>query len=204
MRRGHAAHEPSPQAQFHARTHLGDKALQHRDAGEQHLVPAQPADGVPEQGAGPIGARPAQRAQPAAKAEPDAPIGELPVTVAGANLARMPPPLIALAVGAHAGGISYTELGRQDLQDRVRHGRRVFQEGAEKADRRQLQRITQAMTVTPLGRDPFAILVVQVEITRQLVRREGVRIATVAFPLRGGQEADRHGVTTLRRRRPLG
>lgn len=69
LRIRHTAPEQTPQARLHARAHLGDKALQHRDARPQHLVADQPAVGIVEQRAGTVGARPAQGAQPTAKPE---------------------------------------------------------------------------------------------------------------------------------------
>ncbi|MBU2768239.1 MAG: hypothetical protein ACYDC7_09095 [Acidithiobacillus ferrivorans] len=41
----------------------------------------------------------------------------------------------------------------------------------------------------------------EVKVARQFVAGQRVWIAAVAFPLRSGQEADRHGVKAPRRRR---
>ena len=90
------------------------------------------------------------------------------------------------------------------MQYRAGHGGWVFQEGAEKAHCRQLQRVAQAVAVAPLGGDPLTVIIVQVEVACQFVAGERVWIAAVAFPLCGGQEADRHGVKALRRRKWLG
>ena len=154
-----------------------------------------------EQHAGAVGACPAQSAQPAAKAELDAALRELAVAVAGADFGRVTPALFALAVGKHTGRIGYAELDCEGAQNRIGHRRRVFQERAQKTHGRQLKRIAQAAAVAPFARDPPAVIVVKVEVTRQFVGAERFWIAAIAFPLRGGQEADRHGIKALRRRR---
>lgn len=78
---------------------------------------------------------------------------------------------------------------------------RIILEGAEKARCRQLERVAQAGAVAMLGGDPLAVIVVQVEVARQFFVGKHLWIAAVAFPLRGGQEAGRHGVKAPRRRR---
>jgi hypothetical protein len=55
------------------------------------------------------------------------------------------------------------------MPHRAGHGGRVFQEGAKETYRRQLQRIAQAVAVTPLGGDPLAVIVIKVEVARQFV-----------------------------------
>lgn len=84
--------------------YLGDEALKYGDAWEQYLVADQPTVGVIEQCAEPVGARPAQHAQPASEEEPDAAVGELAVAIAGANLGCVPSALFALPVQARRPG----------------------------------------------------------------------------------------------------
>lgn len=64
----------------------------------------------------------------------------------------------------------------------------------------QLQRVAEAAAVAPLGGNPFAVIVIQVEVARQLFAGKCLWTAVLASPLRGGQEADRHGVKAPRRR----
>ena len=67
------------------------------------------------------------------------------------------------------------------MQDRSGYGNRIFQKAAEKAYRRQLQRITKAVAVAPLGGDPLAVLVVQMEVARQLLAGKRYWIAAIAL-----------------------
>lgn len=78
------------------------------------------------------------------------------------------------------------------MQYSAGRGNRVFPKGAKKAGRGQLQRIAQSVAVAPLGGDPLAVIVVEVEVARQCFAGKRIWIAAVAFPLRGAQEADRH------------
>lgn len=82
-----------------------------------------------------------------------------------------------------------------------RYRRRVFEKRTQETYCRQLQRITQATAVAPLGSDPLAVVVIEVEIPRQFIGGKRLRISAVAFPLCGGQKADRHGINVLRCRR---
>jgi len=70
------------------------------------------------------------------------------------------------------------------MQHRAGYGGRVLQKGAEKAHCGQLQRIAQAGAVAPLSGDPNAVVIVQVEVARQLFAGKGIWIAVVAFPMR--------------------
>lgn len=76
------------------------------------------------------------------------------------------------------------------MQHRDRHGGRVFEEGTQKARRRELQRIAQAAAVAPLGGDPVSIVIVKMEVPSEFVGRQCLRVAAVALLLCGGQEAD--------------
>ncbi|CAE6876144.1 hypothetical protein R69746_08793 [Paraburkholderia aspalathi] len=146
-----------------------------------------------------IGAGPAQGTQPASKAELDAALNERAVAVTFANLRGVLPALPGGTVGNDAiVRVVYVELRRECLQNCVGYRRWVFQKRAEEAYRRQLQRIAQATAVAPLGSDPLAVIVIEVEVPRQFVGGKRLWIAAVAFPLCGGQEADRHGVNPLR------
>lgn len=72
----------------------------------------QPAVGMLEQHARTISAGPAQGAQPAPEPKLHAAVGELAIAVASADLCRVPPALLAVAVGENAIRGNNTELRR--------------------------------------------------------------------------------------------
>ena len=76
-----------------------------------------------------------------------------------------------------------------------RYGRRIFEKCSQEPRCRELQRVPQAIAVTSLAGDPFAIIIVKMETTRQFVGRQRVGVTAVALSLRGSQEADGHGAS---------
>ena len=88
------------------------------------------------------------------------------------DLCGMPPALFALAIGADGAQVGNIDLCSHVLQDSGGHGHRVFEEGAQESHRRELQRKTQTAAVAPLAGDPFAIVIVEMEVACQVVDRQ--------------------------------
>jgi hypothetical protein len=74
-----------------ARAHPGDGALEHGEAGQQHLGGHQPRNRPVEQRRRPVGTGPAERVEEPVEPEGDAAIGELAVAVALADTRAVPP-----------------------------------------------------------------------------------------------------------------
>ena len=163
--------EQLPQTRLHARTDLGNKPLQYADTGQQYLAGDQPADGVIEQQAGAVWSGPAQRAEPAPEAKPNTGVYKLAVAIAGTDFGRVPPTLFTLTISGDACEVDDIGLGRQGVQDSGRYVDRVFEEGPQEPHRRELQCKAQTTAVAPLIGDPFPIVIVEMEVPRQLIGR---------------------------------
>ena len=83
----------------------------------------------------------------------------------------MPPPLFTLTISGDACEAGDIDLARQGVQDSGRYVYRVFEEGPQEPHRRQLQCKAQTAAVAPLSRDPFPIVIVKMEVARQLIGR---------------------------------
>jgi hypothetical protein len=191
--------QEAPQAGLDALAQAGDEAFEHGGTGQQHFVFEQPGGGALEQRAGPLGAGPAQRIQPARQAVAGRRVGEVAVAEAGLDFACVLDALSAAGVGRKSAAIGDIELPCEDADYGVRHRKAVLEEGAEVAHGAQLQRKAKAMSCAAALLDQAAVGIVEVEIARQVVGRRWSRVATKAGELFVGEEIDRHEVSPLRR-----
>jgi hypothetical protein len=83
-------------------------------------------------------------------------------------------------------------LPNECLQYRVRHVNGVFEKGAEKSSRRQLQRKSEPVVAAAFDTDQQVVSVIEVEIARQLIGARIARIPTVTGVLFGSKELDGH------------
>jgi hypothetical protein len=86
------------------------------------------------------------------------------------NLAGMIPSGFAVAVMEKAAELFDLELPGQAVDHTSRHIREVFQEGAQKASRAELNGEPQPVVVASMRANQAPITVIQVEVTGQLFR----------------------------------
>ncbi len=131
----------------------------------------QPADSVIKQQAGAVWSGPAQRAEPPSDTKLNAGVYKLAVAIAGTDFGSVPPALFTLTISGDPGEIGDIDLCRQGVQDSGRYVYRVFEEGPKEPHRRELQCKPQTTAVAPLTADPFPIVIIKMEVSRQLIGR---------------------------------
>ena len=119
-------------------------------------------------------------------------IGELAVAKAGTDFPGMLPAGPALAIQSETAEVSNAELARQVAGHAGRHIDRVIQEGAQEPYCAKLHGKAQAHVIPAFGRSQFAISIVEVEVSGELVRAGLAAIAAVPALLLCRQKGDGH------------
>ena len=167
--------------------------LQSRHSWQQYFVRNQPRGCPVEQNAGPIGASPAERIQPAIETKLDTTIAEMVESAMAPYFGSMiAAGLIFGAVIQEAAHLADIELPRNIVQNASRHIAEIFKEGSQKTGGAQLDRETEPAVIAAVGIDDTAVIVIQKKVTIQLLSCWLAREAAVAAPLFIGQKADRH------------
>ena len=108
------------------------------------------------------------------------------------------PTLLAGSISLQIVAVGKTQLARERLQDRRRHCYGIIEEGTEIAHGGELQSETQAIGFTPAARDLCQIIIVQVVVAGQIVRRRR-RCVTSVFLSRCSEVRKLTGMRVSRR-----
>lgn len=93
-------------------------------------------------------------------------------------------------------GIGEQKLVRGEVQGGGRNLSRIFEKDAEHPQRSELDGHAEAIVIATMGRNESAISVVEMEITRQLIRGKLAGKAAIFPHLAFVQKPDRHGLYT--------
>ena len=123
-------------------------------------------------------------------------IVESVVAVRVSDLAGMALLRVDVVVESEAGlRVSDVDLAADVPDDGLRCLGQIGGEGAEEAHRPELQGIAQAVVVAPIVRQPLTIRVVEMEETRQLLRRGLFSVASILGTVGLGEELNGHSST---------
>jgi hypothetical protein len=129
---------------------------------------------------------PAQTVEPACQAKADQGFGHIAVTVVLADFGDVFPTLLAGPISLQIVAVGKTQLARERLQDRQRHRDGIIEECTEIGDGGELQGETQAVVFTPAAHDLCQIVIIEVVVAGQLVRRRRSCVTAVVFTLLRG------------------
>ena len=188
----HVAGEGPPESAGGPGADAGHQALESRRPRQQHLLRHQPGGRTVEQHARPVRARPAEGVEPTGQAETDERVGELAVAEASTNSPGVLPTNPALAIQGEASQVCDSERARHIARHTGRHVNRIVQKGAQEPHGAELHGEPQPHVIPAFGRGQFAVGIVEVEVSGELVRAGLTRVAAVPALLFRGQEGDWH------------
>jgi hypothetical protein len=117
-----------------------------------------------------------------------------------ANLRRVVPTSLTVAVVKKATELIDLKLMSQAVDDANRHVRKVLQKGAQEASRAELNGKAETIVVATVGVDQLPVAVIQVEVPVQLFRGGFSVEVAVTISLLFGQETDGQGPPPIRGR----
>jgi hypothetical protein len=169
-----------------------DEALEHGRARQENLVLEQPCDGEVEQHARALAHGPRPCLQPLTEPALDRLVAEVPVAVRPADLRRVVPARLAVAIALEDREVGDVELTGHVVDHQPGDVGGIGQERPQEPHRAELQREPQPRPIPGAALDQGSVGVVEVEVAVELLGGRVVAETPEALPPLLGQELDRH------------